>query len=268
MRAFLAGIMFVLMLWLASGQAEGGLNDGLAGWWNLDGNGDDSSGNMNNGTVIGAVPTQDRFGYANSALLFDGNSSYVTIPDAPDLRPSNAITFTAWFKPTAFNLGTFSWPAVLKKAMPPNQGDGYGMETLFVYESRPEMSAVVVLPSALPQAHLPMPTDPTDKWYFAAGVYDGSQVSLYLYDGQSWAVNSQNGSGNIQNSLGELWIGADPSNPGSARSFNGAIDDVRIWDRALSAEEIIHVSPEPSTLVLLCIGTISLLAYAWRRPVA
>jgi hypothetical protein len=265
MKRCIAGLIFGLMLGLASGQAKGDVTDGLVGRWELDGNGSDSSGLNHNGIVHEATATTDRFGHANSALLFDGSSAYVAVADHSDLRPTDAITFTAWFNPTSFNLGNYSWPAILKKATS-NQSDGYGLETLWVYESSPEMSAYVALPSAVPQAHLPIATD---TWYFAAGVYDGSNLSLYLgqSDLQTLAVNSLSGLGAIQQSLGELWIGADPSNPGSARSFNGAIDDVRIYNRALSAEEINQVFsvPEPSAVVLLLAGMVGFLAYAWRR---
>ena len=187
MRAFIAGMVFVSIIWFASGQRCSGYG-------------------------------------------------YVSVQDSPDLRPSNAITFTAWFNATAFDLGNYSWPDVLKKATYPNQTDGYALETQWVYEGTPQMGAWVTLPSSQPMGHLPINTN---TWYFAAGVYDGSQMSLYLgaYGG-SLDVDSHNGSGTIQNSLGALWIGADPSNPGLQRAFNGAIDDVRIYNRALSAAEI------------------------------
>jgi hypothetical protein len=163
---------------------------------------------------------------------------YVSVQDSSDLRPSNAITFTAWFNSYSFDLGSYSWPAVLKKSTYPNQNDGYAMETQWVYESAPEMSSdMVTSGSGLTISHLPISTN---TWYFGAGVYDGTTLKFYLgqSDLRTLDVNSQNCSGTIQNSLGELWIGADPANPYSNRAFTGAIDDVRIFNKALSVAEI------------------------------
>ena len=89
--------------------------------WQLDGNGSDSAGS-HDGTVYGATATEDRFGNANSALLFDGSNDYIAVPHHADLAPSNAMTITAWFKPNSFNLGSYSWPTILKKVHP---GEAY-----------------------------------------------------------------------------------------------------------------------------------------------
>lgn len=270
MRGFIAGFLLVFALSMGVEQAKADVTAGLVGGWNLDGNGNDSSGLNHQGTVHGATATTDRFGYANEALMFNGIDTYVSVPDRSDLRPSSAITFTGWFNSTSFNLGQYSWPAVLKKQTYPNVGDGYGMEAGGMYQRTPMMTAYVTLPSTTLQAYLPITTN---TWYFGAGVYDGSSLSFYLGQWPSLpplTVTSQSGSGAINNSLGELQIGADPANPGSARSFNGAIDDVRIYNRALTPSEVDVVyhssdSPEPFTLILLGMGAIGLLAYVWRR---
>ena len=66
--------------------------DGLVAWYQLDGDGTDSSGNNHHGTVYGASGTQNRFGSADSAMLFDGTDDYVEVFDHPDLNPTDAIT--------------------------------------------------------------------------------------------------------------------------------------------------------------------------------
>ena len=68
--------------------------DGLVGYWGFDGNADDQSGNGNNGTVNGATLTTDRFGNADSAYSFDGVSNSIQVSNN-----ANSITnktFSAW----------------------------------------------------------------------------------------------------------------------------------------------------------------------------
>ena len=69
--------------------------DGLVGWWPFNGNANDESGNGNDGVVNGAELTEDRFGNTNSAYLFD--SSYINVGNNPDLSiTSNGFTVSAW----------------------------------------------------------------------------------------------------------------------------------------------------------------------------
>lgn len=59
------------------------LDSGLVAFYPFNGNSDDESGNGNDGTVMGAMLTADRFGTDNSAYEFDGYSSYISIPTRP-----------------------------------------------------------------------------------------------------------------------------------------------------------------------------------------
>lgn len=103
-------------------------------------------------------------------------------------------------------------------------------------------------------------------WHMAAGVYDGSSLQLY-WDGQPLgAARSLPGSAGI-GPVGnhKLAIGTMPFCE-DAEPFRGAIDEVRMYDVALSAGDILReyqtVIPEPATVALLA-G--SLLAAAWRK---
>ena len=67
--------------------------NGLVGYWSFSGNANDSSGNNLNGTVNGAVLTEDRFGNSSSAYSFDGND-YISVNDDDLLSfPNNEFTF-------------------------------------------------------------------------------------------------------------------------------------------------------------------------------
>ena len=78
--------------------------NGLVGYWPFSGNANDSSGNNLNGTVNGAVLTEDRFGNPSSAYSFDGND-YILVNDDDLLSfPNNEFTFSFWVNPTLTQL--------------------------------------------------------------------------------------------------------------------------------------------------------------------
>ena len=79
--------------------------NGLVGYWPFSGNANDSSGNNLNGTVNGAVLTEDRFGNPSSAYSFDGNDDYILVNDDDLLSfPNNEFTFSFWVNPTLTQL--------------------------------------------------------------------------------------------------------------------------------------------------------------------
>ena len=240
----------------------------LVAHWELDGNGNDSVGS-HDGTVQGATATEDRFGNANSALLFNGSNNYITVPHHADLNPTNAMTVMAWFKPNSFSLGSYSWPAILKKTNDTAQS-GYSMEIGQVYEGTPKVN-VIVSSAAGGVAPPNSNSVATGTWYFLAGVYEynagTSTLTTYFgHDSQVLESSTTTFDGQLNHSSENLNIGRDNWNTGSNRHFNGIIDDVRIYNEALTASQVngLYI-PEPSTLILLTMGAVGLLAYGWRR---
>jgi hypothetical protein len=69
--------------------------DGLVGWYPFNGNANDESDTGNNGTVNGATLTQDRFGATNAAYSFDGVNDYIQVPNSASLESSN-LTLSFW----------------------------------------------------------------------------------------------------------------------------------------------------------------------------
>jgi hypothetical protein len=79
--------------------------NGLIGYWPFSGNANDTSGNNLNGTVNGAILTEDRFGNPSSAYSFDGNDDYILVNDDDLLSfPNNEFTFSFWVNPTLTQL--------------------------------------------------------------------------------------------------------------------------------------------------------------------
>jgi len=239
------------------------LEDGLVARWDFSSNAFDTSGNGNHGDVQGGVaPTADRFGNPGSAYSFDGTSGYIDVAYAESLNPTAAITITAWFKADSFALGSYSWPPILAKY---GSGlGGYDLAIQKVYEGTPRIgSSVCTTGEGWLTLHDWPPAEPVSAgiWYFTAMTYDGSALTSYSRekDETSLIVLSMSGSGGLVTSSYDLNIGRSPYN--TSRYFNGVIDDLRIYDRALSSTEIEQIAalPEPATLAMLGLGGLAIL---------
>ena len=176
----------------------------------------DTSGNNNNGTLINS-PSHVAGKYGN-ALSFNGNNQRVDVPDSLSLRLTTGMTLMAWVNPSVSNN---QWKDIIMKGV-----DNYYLEGLSTNGGRPAVGGTFT--SALyGSASLPANT-----WSHLAATYDGSTLRLYINGIQ---VASRAQSGNIQTSSMPLGIGGDSH---WGQYFQGLIDEVRIYDHALTQSEI------------------------------
>ena len=224
-RKFIFLTSIVLVLILAGLSSAQDLTEGLVGWWKFDeGSGAvaaDSSGNGNDGTLHGPVEwTTD--GKIGGAMAFTGPYNYVLVPDAPSLNPTNGITIAAWINP--------SWTGnnrILQKSTEGSDNqyrllkEG-GNNTRVHFPPIPRFEATGIIP-------------PAGEWSHLAATYDGSSLKVYI-DGV--VVAETEASGKLDVSDGPLFIGNKWSQAPAGDEFNGMMDDVRIYDRALSANDI------------------------------
>jgi glucose/arabinose dehydrogenase/PKD repeat protein len=179
----------------------------------------DSSGRGNSGTVSGASwSSAGRFG---SALSFDGVNDWVTVADAASLDLSSGMTLEAWVRPS--RLG--GWRTVVFKERSGGvvyglYGDQAGGRPLGQVDIGGERNAVG-------SASLPL-----DAWSHLATTFDGSMVRLYVNGTQAGVLPF---SGSMAASTGPLRLGG---NSVWGEWFAGLIDEVRVYNRALSASEI------------------------------
>jgi predicted MPP superfamily phosphohydrolase len=209
-------------------------------YWSFDNAGDpshDDSGNGHNGTVNGAVSV---IGKCGKALSFDGSGDYVYVPDSPSLNPSNAITIAAWIRPYSF---VSSWTPVVTKSNwesgSPTTTKGYVLE---FNQSNSGIRFYIDGPGNT-GAMTDVVAVPLNEWTHVVGVYDGATVRLYV---NNIAYSPVNCSIDIPSSGGDLYIGRSFAAPN--RYFNGLMDEVRIYDRALNTaeiEELYTTCPEP-----------------------
>ncbi|MCX6310228.1 MAG: T9SS type A sorting domain-containing protein [Bacteroidetes bacterium] len=195
--------------------------NGLVGWWPFNGNANDESGNGNNGTVYGAALTTDRFGNANKAYSFDGVSSYISA--TKNTIFSAEITFSAWvYLNTLSGTQTFieSWgPSTTQRTF-----------TLYI-ESNIYRTSVQTLSG---QFYANGNTPNIAVWSMLTGSFNGSILKLYL-NGQ--LIQSTNISSTTFNSSQYAFYSFGRQYP-SIQFFNGILDDIGIWNRALTPCEI------------------------------
>ncbi|MEJ2704935.1 MAG: LamG domain-containing protein, partial [Sedimentisphaerales bacterium] len=189
----------------------------------------DHSQYRNNGTIDGNPEVVA--GQFGSALMFDAVDDQVVVPTNDTLDIENEITMMLWAKPGP-NL-TADWRNLVGKA-PTNV---LGNNT-FSYTIRTDNTGILRFSLNLGGWQSVLgPTLVEDTWYHIGGTYDGTQLTLSV-DGQS--VGTTAASGTINVTTDPLCIGNLVNAAGASQNefWSGVLDEVRIWDRALSADEV------------------------------
>jgi len=198
----------------------------VAHWKFDDGSGSiaiDSSGNAHNGTLVGDTSWVD--GIDGSALAFDGDGDYVDIGKDPNFDIKNQITVSAWIKVNAFDR---DWQAIVTK------GDRAWRLQRNWGESMLEFACSGLVVPGTDWGKIFGTVGVNDgHWHHVAGVYDEKKLYLYI-DGSLDA--SAEVSGTIRVNDEPVYIGENSQM--TNRYWNGLIDDVRIYNYALSTEEI------------------------------
>ncbi|MHC4462693.1 MAG: LamG-like jellyroll fold domain-containing protein [Planctomycetota bacterium] len=216
---------FVLVLGLALTNVARGVDPDLLGWWKFDeGSGTtarDSSGKGNDGTLQGNP--QWVAGKIGGALEFDGNGDYVDCGASLAFNINTNITVTCWIKVHQLDK---SWQAIV----------GQGDNSWRLHRSS-SSNNIAWGTNGLSPKDLTGSVNVNDgQWHHIAGVYDGTQKRLYM-DGNLDASSSS--TGNINNSSYNVNIGENAQATG--RYWDGLIDDVRVYNRVLTQEEIQQV---------------------------
>lgn len=206
------------------------INDGLVAYYPSNGNANDESGNGNHGTVNGATPTTDRFGNANSAYYFDGVDDNIEVLNSSLLNPQN-ISISVWVKiPSTAPFNTIM--DIVSK-------DGECDERQYlVLKSDIEKFRVHVGVNSSNFCYYDGTTTPKrDIWYHIVQTYDGNSLKLYVnnqYEGNP----SCDGLSDIMQTDQPIRVGGGANDGCYQYWFNGSIDDIRIYNRALTASEI------------------------------
>jgi hypothetical protein len=230
----------------------------VVGLWHFDeGSGfvaGDSSGLGNNGALIGGVTWVPGVGVSGSALEFDGTTGLVDVPDSASLEPQQ-LTVQAWVKRPG---SPGDYKAIVDKGVSGciagswelNSGPNGGLNFSVSIPGGPPSN------NGLTYAHSPDPGPGIwdGNWHLITGTFDGSTVRLYV-DG------AQVGSGTPlagpiayglpdSNDLFFAAYGANANCPGYGNfDYPGVIDEVEIWNRALTPAQISAEFPYPELVL-------------------
>ncbi|QQR88353.1 MAG: LamG domain-containing protein [Flavobacteriales bacterium] len=209
--------------------------DDLAGWWPFNGYANDVSGNDNNGTAYGATITNDRFGDPGSAYAFNGTDAYIEVPDAPALRLNNDSYTIAWWA----LVDTYNSPAtafVVKRGAGPQ--NGWMVVANGLYDNMIEMKTSG---GADPEIRCDTALAP-GAWFHFAIVNDATVDSiLFFANGVEVFRQASGGLYYNPNSTSPMRFGSDTSTPAGTYFLSGAMDDIGIWSRRLTAQEVLDL---------------------------
>ena len=224
MKKILVILVFMLICCL---NLMADLNEGLVAHYPFNGNANDESGNGNDGTVNGATLTTDRFGNENSAYNFDGVNDYVDISSPYTDFTSNQITVSWWINYDSFQVGSGIGQATM------NNNNWTTTVWLFHGNSSSDYSFYIS------NGNIGVETSSTElepnEWINLVGLYDSNSIKMFVNGNIITSINHNSQMVNNPNSV--IHFGKDVRYS-SNRWFNGIIDDVRIYNRALSEEEI------------------------------
>lgn len=179
----------------------------------------DASGNNNNGSLINTVwTTTAKYG---KALTFNGTSSYVNIPDANSLDLTTGMTLEAWIRPTSNN----NWRTVIMKERPSNL-------TYMLYSSNGSQAQGEITNTSGVSSIVTTAKPANNTWTHLAVTFDGANLRLYS---NGVLKSTKATTAPMVASAMPLKIGG---NAIWGEYFAGQIDEVRVYNRALSAAEI------------------------------
>lgn len=219
------------------------LTDGLVAYYSFNGGSlSDSSGYNNNIIFNNATKTTDRFGNLNNAYLFDGSSSYMEVQNSSSLNPDN-ITIYAIVSVNGFYTGACSGNQILIKG-PQYQTDGLyrlGFGDSTANCGIPNLANETFSAGYGDDIPLNSQADVIDntpittgQWYYVAFTYDGLTAKIYI---NGVLKGAQNRIVNFTDNNNNVYIGKT-ENPTYPYYFNGVIDEIRIYNRALPADAI------------------------------
>jgi gliding motility-associated-like protein len=240
--------LFFLLLFSGTIFAQVNLNLGLVGYYPFNGNANDASGIGNNGVLHNGVQlTTDRFGNANSAYYFDGIDDYIQVPNSPSLNFNTAMSVTFYYNPAKNGIQTLvgkigytpGWGTQFQVAMDfaPYPGVLFGVNPTTDGCFNPALNAAYVNTGG---------TVALNQWYCIVVTFDNGLMKIYRNgiliqtSNAGFSVLNQCNVADVQ--FGSWWVG-------DQQRFQGKLDDIRIYNRALNQDEVNLLCISQTTII-------------------
>ena len=192
---------------------------------------DDPAGGVIDSSVYNHLATGQAVnltsGQLGGAYAFTSSAgSYVLVPNHPTLNATSSLSIALWVKPTSWSGN----PRLMEK------GTTGKADTQYRLYSNKGKDLIFQLSGVNSSVSIPLP--PVDgKWHHIAATYSATEKRLRIYlDGQE--KKNSYGTGNIAITSDPLYIGTKNAAKNPSDTFNGSLDDVRLYNRTLSAAEV------------------------------
>jgi hypothetical protein len=199
--------------------------DGLVAAYSLEGDATDASGNMLDGTIMGDPNFVE--GVAGMAMDLDGVDDYVDCGNDPIIDAISEISVSAWLNIRSINT---AWQAAVVKGENAWRLGNVNLDPRFHFGitiwNAPDTASV---DGAIEVGF--------DEWHHVTGTFDGANISVYLDGVLDTSVPTTEP---IGISATNMFIGDNSESPG--RYWDGLIDEVMIYNRALSEDEILYLA--------------------------
>lgn len=235
---------------VASVKAQVNLNQGLVAYYPFNDNANDLSGNGFNGTLVNSpVLSSDQIGRATSAYTFNGTTTYIKLGDILDSvftkTPNATFSISGWAKTNSMSSIQGDNFIVAKSS-----GGTGPYQWYILHENDGKIAGLIDYSNINGTNYYELKsttTIPVNTWFSFTLVYDGNEAidtdRLKFYvNGISGVFSRKAGSGarTTLNTTQEITIGGTylQSNGNPVNVYDGSIDEIRIYNRALNAAEV------------------------------
>lgn len=221
---------------------------GLVLCMSMDGNANDSTKYAHHGIVRGATPTANRFGINNSAYSFNGISNYISLGNKSLLKPNKA-TISMWVKPNSISTSGYGYqlnPLFVtgNTNSPGNMCEAYFMGISTNGNTKFHSSSWNPSPS-VSSGGFANQSFSLNAWHHMTTTFDNDSLKIYIngvldksfYKG--FATN--------YSTIDSIIIAYSGNNTNNQRWFNGSIDDIKMFNRVLTAAEVQNLYSKPFT---------------------
>lgn len=220
-----------------SGNVLADLNDGLVAYYPFNGNAQDESGNGNHATVNQPQLTQNRFGNPNSAYEFDGVDDRMVVLSSKSLNPANQLTIAFWIK---INSTTNEPSPIIWKGLTRSNNREYSVWL------KKELYFHLALTGDGSSTHHYLNSNAVQlkEWIFYTTIIDRRNHFMKVYLNGVLNAQTRDSYSSFNNNDENLEFGGLAERSNNFSAFNGVLDDIRIYNRALTESEVMELFRE------------------------